>query len=195
MMSDSRFPPRRAVLRNAMAWGIAWSAAAGAIVAAIARFDASPGIESLPERLGMALLSGIAWGVRFGVVGAAMGAVFAVVVRLGYRGRRLADIDPLRFALLGALVGGAGVPLFLQAMNVLSGDGPLAWRLVGDDAGWAAVFGAVAAAGSILLARRADALPQAPRPEPIARADVPSALPAAARHEIPLAPGTRSARS
>ena len=45
-------------------------------------------------------------------------------------------------------------------MNVLSGDGPVAWGLVTDDAIWATVFGAAAAAGSILLARRADALAQ-----------------------------------
>jgi hypothetical protein len=178
-----------------MAWGAAWGAAAAAIVAVIALFDASPGIESLPERLGLALLSGVAWGVRFGVIGAAIGTVFAIVVRLSYRGRRLADIDPVRFALLGALVGGAGVPLFLQAMNVLSGDGPLAWGVVGDDAGWAAVFGAVAAAGSILLARRADAMPQEPGPERIARVDDLNGLPAGARVEIGVAPRAHSPRS
>jgi len=49
-------------------------------------------------------------------------------------------------------------------MNVLSGDGPVAWGLVTDDAVWASVFGAAAAAGSIFLARRADALaPGSPR--------------------------------
>ena len=84
---------------------------------------------------------------------------FASVIRLSYRGRRLADISPVRFAMLGAVVGGAGVPLYLQMMNVLFGDGPIAWGLVLDDALWASVFGAAAAAGSILLARRGDRLP------------------------------------
>jgi hypothetical protein len=69
----------------------------------------------------------------------------------------------VKFGILGAIVGGVGVPLFLQLMNVLSGDGPIAWRLVLDDGPWAAVFGAVAAAGSILIARRASALPQESR--------------------------------
>jgi hypothetical protein len=105
----------------------------------------------------------MAWSVRFGIAGAVIGTVFSAVIRFGYRGRRLADINPVRFALLGAVVGGAGVPLFLQLMNVLSGDGPIAWGLVLDDAPWAAVFSAAAAAGSILLARRADALARGPR--------------------------------
>jgi hypothetical protein len=90
--------------------------------------------------------------------------MFSAAVRLTYMGRRLRDIHPARFALLGGIVGGVGVPLYLQMMNVLSGTGPIAWGLVTDDGIWAAVFGAAAAGGSILLARRADAL--APGAEP-----------------------------
>jgi len=157
-MSNNRFRLLRAVLRNAVTWGAAWAAAGGALVAAIRLFNPGPGFEPLIDRLGVALVSGIAWGVRFGLAGAVIGTVFSIVIRLGYRGRRLADINPLRFAMLGALVGGVGVPLYLQLMNVLFGDGLIAWGLVADDARWAAVFGAAAAAGSILLARRAAAL-------------------------------------
>jgi hypothetical protein len=144
----------RAVLQNALMWGAAWAVAGGAIVAALALFDPRPGIESLPERLGMALFAAVSWGVRFGIIGAVIGTAFAAVIRFGYHGRRLADINPLRFTLLGALIGGAGVPLFLQLMNVLSGGGPIAWGLVTDDAKWATVFGAAVAGGTILLARR-----------------------------------------
>jgi hypothetical protein len=46
------------------------------------------------------------------------------------------------------------VPLFLQFMNVLSGDGPVAWGLVRDDAVLGFVFGAVASAGTLLVAQR-----------------------------------------
>ena len=193
-MSDNRFRRARAVLRNAVTWGGAWAAAGGALVAAISLFDPSPGIESLVERLGLAVLSGIAWGVRFGIAGAVMGTVFSIAVRFGYRGRRLADINPLRFAMLGAVVGGVGVPLYLQTMNVLSSDGPIAWGLVLDDAPWAAVFGAAAAAGSILLARRADALPHGPHPDPLARADDLDGLPAPAQWETSLSQRSRSAQ-
>lgn len=147
----------RVVLRNALTWGAAWAVAGGAIAAAIQFFDPRPAVESLPERLGMAAFAAVALGVRFFVAGAVIGTVFAIAIRLGYRGRRLAEIHPGRFAVLGAVVGGLGVPLYLQLMNVLFGDGPIAWRLVADDGVWAAVFGAAAAAGSILLARRAEA--------------------------------------
>jgi hypothetical protein len=191
-MSNDRFPPLRAVVRNALTWAVAWGGAASVIVAAISLFDPSPAIESLPERLGMTVLSAIAWGVRFGIIGAAMGTVFAVLIRMGYRGRRLADIDPVRFALLGAVVGGGGVPLFLQLMNVLTGGALIAWELVGDDAIWAAVFGAAAAAGSILLARRVDALPHEPPSAPIERADDLDLLPAAGQQETPIASARRA---
>lgn len=193
-MTDNRFRHLRAVLRNAVTWGAAWAAAGGALVTAISLFDPSPGIESLVERLGMAIVSGIAWGVRFGIAGAVIGTVFSSVIRFGYRGRRLADINPVRFAMLGAVVGGVGVPLYLQTMNVLSGDGPVAWGLVSDDALWATVFGAAAAAGSILLARRADALPHGPRPDQLERVDDLHGLPAAGQRETSLSQRSRSAQ-
>jgi MFS family permease len=192
-MTDNRFQGLRAVLRNAVTWGAAWAVAGGALVTTISLFDPSPGIESLLERLGLAILSGIAWGVRFGLAGAVIGTVFASVIRLGYRGRRLADINPVRFAMLGAVVGGVGVPLYLQTMNVLTGGGMISWGLVTDDALWATVFGAAAAAGSILLARRADAPPHGPRPDQLERVDDLDGLPAARQREPSLSQPSRSA--
>jgi hypothetical protein len=174
------------VLRNAVTWGAAWALAGGAIVTALSLFYPGPDVESLVERLGMAILSGISWGVRFGIAGAVIGTVFSSVIRFAYRGRRLADINPLRFALLGAVVGGVGVPLFLQTMNVLSGDGPVAWGLVTDDAIWATVFGAAAAAGSILLARRADALAQRPPRDQLKRVDDSDTLPTAEQRQTSI---------
>jgi len=169
----------RAALRSALTWGAAWALAGGALMAVLGLFDPDPGIESLVERVGLALISGVAWGVRFGLAGAVIGTAFFGVIRLGYRGRRLADIDPLRFAMLGAVLGAVGVPLYLQAMNVLADGSPIAWGLVTDDAVWASVFGAAVAGGSILLARRADALPHGPRSDRLGPADAPNALPAA----------------
>jgi uncharacterized membrane protein len=169
-----------------MLWGAAWALAGGAIMATLALFDPDPGIESLPERLGMTVFAGVAWGVRFGLAGAVIGAVFSTVIRLGYRGRRLADINPVRFALLGALVGGVGVPLYLQTMNVLSGGSSIAWSLVTDDAVWATVFGATVAAGSIMLARRADRLPHGAHRDQLEHGDGPSATSSAARPEASI---------
>jgi hypothetical protein len=188
-MTDKRSRGIRAVLRNAVTWGAAWAVAGGAIVTALSLFYPRPEAGSLLERLGMAILSGITWGVRFGIAGAVIGTVFSSVIRLAYRGRRLADINPWRFALLGAVVGGIGVPLFLQTMNVLSGDGPVAWGLVMDDAIWATVFGAAAAAGSILLARRADALAQRPSRDQLERVDDLDTLPTAGQRATSISRG------
>jgi len=148
------------VLRNAVTWGVAWGLAGGAIVTVLSLFSSDPEIGSLFERIGMSLVAGLAWGVRFGIAGAVIGTLFSTIILLGYRGRRLADISPWRFALLGAVVGGVGVPLFLQMMNVLSGDGTIPWGLVWDDGIWASAFGAAVATGSILMARHAEALPR-----------------------------------
>jgi hypothetical protein len=193
VMTDNRSRGIKAVLRNAGTWGAAWALAGGAIVTALSLSYPGPGVESLMERLGMAILSGISWGVRFGIAGAVIGTVFSSIIRLAYRGRRLADINPLRFALLGAVVGGVGVPLFLQTMNVLSGDGPVAWGLVTDDAVWASVFGAAAAAGSIFLARRADALAPGSPLDPLERGDDPDTLPTAGQRETSISQRSGSA--
>lgn len=192
-MTDHRSRTLRAVLRTALVWSGAWALAGGAIAAALTLFDPGPAIESLPERLGMTVFAGVVWGVRFGLAGAVIGALFSTVIRLGYRGRRLADIDPVRFALLGAVVGGVGVPLFLQTMNVLTDGRPIAWSLVTDDAVWATVFGAAVAAGSIMLARRADRLPPGGHREQLEHGDGVSAAPSAIRVEAPRSPTSRSA--
>lgn len=190
-MLEHRFPRLRAVLRNAVTWGAAWAVAGGAVVATLGLFQSDPAIGSLAERVAYSALGGILWGVRFGLIGAVVGTAFAAMVRLGYRGRRLAEIRPWRFALLGAAVGGVGVPLFLQAMNVLTDGAPIAWRLVLDDVPFAALFGAVAAGGSILLARRADALPGGAQPEPLAGRSDRDALPEAGLDQAPLVQRSR----
>jgi hypothetical protein len=80
-------------------------------------------------------------------------------------------------------------------MNVLSGDGPIAWGLVLDDAGWATVFGGAAAAGTILLARRAEALPGGVRPDQLERGEEVVAPLAAGKQETATSDRSRSAQS
>ena len=186
VMTEDRSRTLRAILRTAMVWSVAWALAGGAIVAAVIVLNPGPGVGSLAGRLGTALVTGLGWGVRFGIAGAVIGTVFSSVIRLGYRGRRLADINPVRFGLLGAVVGGVGVPLYLQAMNVLTGGHAIAWNLVTDDAVWATVFGAVVAAGSIMLARRADALSRGTHPEELEPGNNLGALSSAAQPEAPI---------
>ncbi len=155
---DDRMQTLRVVLRNGLTWGAAWALAGGAIACLLTLINPGPGVESLIERLGVAVFAGFGWGIRFGIIGAVIGTAFSSIIRMGYRGRRLAEINPLRFTLLGAVVGGVGVPLFLQLMNLLTGGGAIAWRLVLDDGIWATVFGGGVAASLIYLARRAEQL-------------------------------------
>jgi hypothetical protein len=56
------------------------------------------------------------------------------------------------------------------------------------------VFGAAAAAGSILLARRADALSHGPRPDQLERVDDLDDLPAAEERETSLSQRSRPAQ-
>ena len=65
-MTDDRFRRLRAVLRNAVLWGAAGAAAGGALVAVVSLFSPGPGVHSLLGRIGLSLLAGVAWGVRFG---------------------------------------------------------------------------------------------------------------------------------
>jgi hypothetical protein len=150
MSGGSRFTFLRGAFRNGVLWGAGFSVLGVATMAVLRLAGILHGPVSWVQGLGLA--------IRFGIVGVVAGVAFSSVIRLLYHGRRLADINWVRFGLTGGLVTGAFVPLFLQAMNLLSGDGLVPWRLVLDDGVWATVFGAVAAGGSMWLAQRAGAL-------------------------------------
>ena len=94
---------------------------------------------------------------RFGIVGFVSGGAFSVAIGVLYRGERLAQISAVRFGLLGGLITGIFVPLFLQTMNIVSGDGMVPWNLVTDDGLITAVFGGAAAGISLKLAQLAKA--------------------------------------
>ncbi len=158
-MSSDTFRGLKAVLKNAFLWGATLGVVGGGLVGLYALIFAGPGVESLPERIGEALFAAAAMGLRFAVGGAIIGTLFATALRLAYRGRALANLRIGRSALLGALVGGVGIPLVYQFLNILSGDGPVLWKYLFDDIPWAATAGALGAAGTIWMARRAAALP------------------------------------
>jgi hypothetical protein len=90
---------------------------------------------------------------RLGVVGVFAGAAFAGAMSVLYRGRHLSEINAVRFGIGGGLISGLFIPPFFQLLNILSGTGPIPWRLLLDDVPWVTVFGAVAAAGSLKLAQ------------------------------------------
>ena len=137
----------RGAFGNALVWGAGWVTVGVALLATLRVV----GVLSFS----WAELFGFA--VRLGIVGAVAGGAFSVV-RLLYHGRRLSEIGWVRFGIGGGVVTGLFVPLFLQTMNLLSGDELVPWELVLDDALWTAVFGGAVAGGSLKLAQLADAL-------------------------------------
>ena len=138
----------RGALGNALVWGVGWVTAGLALLATLRVI----GILTFPwvELIGYA--------IRLGIVGAVTGGAFSVVIRLLYHGRRLSEISWVRFGIGGGLVTGLFVPVFLLTMNLLSGNGLVPWELVLDDGLWTAVFGGVAAGGSLKLAQIGDTL-------------------------------------
>ena len=147
MSAENRWRRLRGAMGNALVWGAGWSAAAFAVLAAM-RLSGAEADASWLDIVGLS--------ARFGIVGTVAGAAFSAAIGVLYRGRRLSEISWLRFGIGGAVITAVFVPLFLQAMNLLSGDGLVAWGLVLDDAVITAVFGGVAAALSLKLAQRAD---------------------------------------
>ena len=132
----------RGAVGNALLWGVAWTGL-GFIAATLVTGS---------------LLSGVVLGIKFGIFGVITGVAFSTVVPIVYHGRRLSTISPLRFGICGGIVAGAFAPLFMQTMNVLTGGGLIAWGLVLDDVPFTALFGGLAAGGSLWLAQRAGGL-------------------------------------
>jgi hypothetical protein len=157
-MSDDLFRGLKAILKTALTWGFLLGATVAVIAIPLIFLYPGGGDHTFPERVGSALFAGVGFALRFAVAGGILGTLFATTVRLSFRGRRLADLSIGRFALIGGVVGAVGIPVVYQLLNVLSG-GAIPWSLLIDDAPWAAVVGASAAAGSIWMARRAAALP------------------------------------
>jgi len=150
MFGNDRFRPLRGAFGNALVWGIGWGAAGFAVLAVmIATGVAAPGIGLL-DAFGMA--------VRIGIMGAIAGFVFAIVIWLAYRGRRLADISWWKFGIAGGVAAGLFVPLFMESLSLLTGGGLVPWGLIDTDVLIATVFGAIVAGGSLKLAQRVESL-------------------------------------
>jgi hypothetical protein len=140
----------RGAVGSALVWGGAWAATAFAV------FTTLNVAGVLPE--GVHWADAFLVAARFGVVGGIAGAAFSSVVRLLYRGRRISEINWVRFGIGGAVVGGVFVPAFMTAARLLSGDGMLPLEVLLTNGLMAAGFGGIAAAGSLKLAQRGDTL-------------------------------------
>jgi len=147
MSGESTMRRIRAALRNAVVWSAGWAAIPAALFTGLKL----TGVASASWHDGLGLAA------RFGIVGFVAGAVFSTVVGFAYRGRRLAEINWVKFGLAGGAITAVAVPLFLQTMNLLTSGHLVPWHLVLDDSIWTGVLGAVAAGGSLKLAQRSRA--------------------------------------
>lgn len=172
-----------AVVRNAIVWGAGWFLVAVAVVTVLLLTGRAPPDATWFRAMGLA--------ARVGVVGGMAGALFALATIVLYRGRRMREMSWVRFGLAGAVISGLGMPLVLQGLNILSGDGPVAWHLLTDDIPLLAILGGGAAAVWLKLAQRSDERRSEPSPEG-PRRDAPPSIPTA--HTSPLPP-TRQAAS
>ena len=149
-MSTPLTPPEgfgrfRGSVRNAVLWGIGFG-----VVGLVVSLLAVEGVGAATPRWQIVL----SLAVRFAIFGAICGTVFWWVTGLLFERKAFARLGRLPVFACGALGTAIFVPLFLQTLNLLSGDGPVAWHLVVDDAVWAFFFGGGAALGSLELARR-----------------------------------------
>ena len=149
MSVDRRFRIFRGLLRNALVWGAGFAVGGFGVFTVLKLAGVFPNAH---------WLWGAGLAARMGIVGFVAGGAFSTIIRLVYHGRRLRDINWVRFAVAGGVVTGVFVPLFLQTMNLLTDGHLVPWRLVLDDGIWATVFGAVAAGASLKLAQRAERL-------------------------------------
>lgn len=147
MADDGKFRRIRGALGNAIVFAVGWT------VAGFATWLLLRQARSVPP---LSLLDGIGMSVRVGVMGFITGAAFPGIMRLAYRGKRLSEISWVRFGIVGGIVTGLFVPVFMQTMNILSGDGMVPMALIGDDILLAAAFGAGMAALSLRLAQYAE---------------------------------------
>jgi hypothetical protein len=136
--------------KNAVTWGVTWFGLSFVTILGLR----TVGVVVPPE---IGVLDAIGMAVRVGIVGGMAGGAFALCISLLYRGRRLSEINWVRFGLGGALV----AELFMLALfaigNLATGDAFPGLRDILSDLVIAGAFGGIAAGASMWLAQRAEA--------------------------------------
>ena len=135
------------VVRNGVVWGVAWFALAVVTILVLRTIGVV-----VPATIGV--LDAIGMGIRIGVVGGIAGGAFAAFIHWFYRGRRLSEINWVRFGLGGAIVAELFMLAFFAITNLASGGGFPRLDDILSDLVIAAVFGGIAAGGSMWLAQR-----------------------------------------
>jgi len=166
------------VVRNGVVWGVAWFALAFVTILVLRTIGVI-----VPATIGV--LDAVGMGIRIGVVGGIAGGVFAAFIHWFYRGRRLSEINWVRFGLGGAIVAELFMLAFFAITNLASGSGFPRLDDILSDLVIAAVFGGIAAGGSMWLAQRAEPGPGEGEDVPahLAGGDPPASLGAGDRVE------------
>ena len=139
----------RGAVGNALVWGGAW------FVSALTIF----GVLRLIGVAHSGLLEGAVRGAAmFAVMGTIAGGVFSTFIGWRYRGRRLSEINWVRFGISGGIVTGLFVPSFIVVMRFLSGDPFLPVQFLLFNGAVGAVLGGVAAGATLKLAQVGDKL-------------------------------------
>jgi hypothetical protein len=135
----------RAIALNGLVWGGAWFLGV-MTMATTANFIEGRGL----------LIAGWELAVPGGILFAVAGVAFSTVITLVLRGRKLSDLNWIRFGLGGGVVSFFFLPTLLSVLRALSGDDMLPFtKLLGTGA-LGLMFGSVAAAGTLKLAQLAD---------------------------------------
>jgi hypothetical protein len=160
-----------AAVRNAVAWGVAWFALAFVTILGLRTIGVI-----VPATIGV--LDAIGMSIRVGFAGGLAGGAFAAFISLFYRGRRLSEINWVRFGIGGAIVAELFMLVFFAITNVGSGNGFPRLDDILSDLIIAAAFGGISAGASMWLAQRAEAVPGEGADEPahLAGGDPPASL-------------------
>lgn len=135
----------RAIAMNGLFWGGAWFV--GVMTMATT--------ANLIDGRGF-LIEGWELAVPGGILFAGAGIAFSTVVTLVLRGRKLSDLNWLRFGLGGGVVSFVFLPTLVSVLRALSGDDMLPLMKLLGTGGLGFMFGGVAAAGTLKLAQLSD---------------------------------------
>ena len=138
----------RGAIGNAAVWGACWAGLTTVTLTTLKLVGAFGQELIWLDIIGMA--------IKIGIFGGFASGAFSLLLPLIFRRKRLSEISWVRFGLLGGVVMGVFVPLFMQSMNVVFGDGPIARNLIDTHLILSTVFGAVTAGGSLRLAQYAE---------------------------------------
>lgn len=147
----------RGAVGNALVWGAGWFGFAVAIITVQWFFDRTSPTESW--------FDAIRGAAKFGVMGTIAGGAFSTFIGLWYRGRRVSEINWVKFGLGGGLVTGLFVPAFIVVMRLISGDDFLPLRHLAFNGMVGAVLGGAAAAVSMKIAQLSQGLLSGKEPE------------------------------